>query len=111
MVRVFFSGFYSLAEALDGQYWQRNYLGRRFGDAEPTTANELVPALIAQQDGYTNVGLHVDPGDWKRPGVAAIVKAALDQVSTDDPEKAGQIVLLHDSGGYRAQIRAATSRP
>ena len=74
-----------------------------FGDAEPTTANEIVPALVAQQDGYTNVGLHVDPSDWKRPGVAAIVKAALDQVQTDNPETAGQIVLLHDGGGDRAQ--------
>jgi peptidoglycan-N-acetylglucosamine deacetylase len=78
-----------------------------FGDAEPTTANEIVPALVAQNDGYTNVGLHVDPDDWKRPGVAAIVKAALDQVKTDNPETAGQIILLHDGGGDRSQTVAA----
>ncbi len=78
-----------------------------FGDAEPTTANEIVPALVAQQDGYTNVGLHVDPNDWKRPGVAAIVKSALDQVKTDTPETAGQIILLHDGGGDRSQTVAA----
>jgi peptidoglycan-N-acetylglucosamine deacetylase len=78
-----------------------------FGDAEPTTANEIVPALVAQNDGYTNVGLHVDPDDWKRPGVAAIVKAALDQVRTDRPETAGQIILLHDGGGDRSQTVAA----
>ena len=74
-----------------------------FGDAEPTTANEIVPALVAQQDGYTNVGLHVDPDDWKRPGDAAIVKAALDQVKTDNPETSAQIILLHDGGGDRSQ--------
>ena len=78
-----------------------------FGDAEPTTANEIVPALVAQQDGYTNVGLHVDPSDWKRPGVAAIVKTALDQVQTDDPATAAQIILLHDGGGERSQTVAA----
>ena len=33
-----------------------------FGDAEPTTADELGPALTAQQSGYLNVGLHVDTG-------------------------------------------------
>jgi peptidoglycan-N-acetylglucosamine deacetylase len=78
-----------------------------FGDAEPTTANEIGPALVAQRDGYTNVGLHVDPADWKKPGVAAIVTAALDQVKTDDPQTAGQIVLLHDGGGDRSQTVAA----
>ena len=78
-----------------------------FGDAEPTTPNEIVPALVAQQDGYTNVGLHVDPGDWKKPGVAAIVKATLDQVDTETPATGAQIVLLHDGGGERSQTVAA----
>ncbi len=95
-----------LVEAYTGRS-TRLFRAPYFGDAEPTTANEIVPALVAQQDGYTNVGLHVDPSDWKRPGVAAIVKAALDQVQTDNPETASQIVLLHDGGGDRAQTVAA----
>ncbi len=95
-----------LVEAYTGRSL-RLFRAPYFGDAEPTTANEIVPALIAQQDGYTNVGLHVDPNDWKRPGVADIVKATLDQVRTDNPETAGQIVLLHDGGGDRAQTVAA----
>ncbi len=95
-----------LVEAYTGRSL-RLFRAPYFGDAEPTTANEIVPALVAQQDGYTNVGLHVDPSDWKRPGVAAIVKAALDQVQTDNPETAGQIVLLHDGGGDRSQTVAA----
>jgi peptidoglycan-N-acetylglucosamine deacetylase len=95
-----------LVEAYTGRSL-RLFRAPYFGDAEPTTANEIVPALVAQQDGYTNVGLHVDPDDWKRPGVAQIVKAALDQVQTDNPETAGQIVLLHDGGGDRAQTVAA----
>jgi cellulose synthase/poly-beta-1,6-N-acetylglucosamine synthase-like glycosyltransferase/peptidoglycan/xylan/chitin deacetylase (PgdA/CDA1 family)/spore germination protein YaaH len=95
-----------LVEAYTGRSL-RLFRAPYFGDAEPTTANEIVPALIAQQDGYTNVGLHVDPDDWKRPGVSAIVKAALDQVQTDNPDTAGQIILLHDGGGDRAQTVAA----
>ncbi|WP_219893455.1 polysaccharide deacetylase family protein [Aquisediminimonas profunda] len=95
-----------LVEAYTGRS-TRLFRAPYFGDAEPTTTNEIIPALVAQQDGYTNVGLHVDPSDWKRPGVAKIVKTALDQVQTDDPQTAGQIVLLHDGGGDRAQTVAA----
>lgn len=74
-----------------------------FGDAEPTTTDELVPALVAQDNGYVNIGLHVDPGDWKRPGVDAIVARTLAQVAAGNPERSGQIILLHDGGGDRAQ--------
>jgi peptidoglycan/xylan/chitin deacetylase (PgdA/CDA1 family)/spore germination protein YaaH/GT2 family glycosyltransferase len=95
-----------LVEAYTGRS-VRLFRAPYFGDAEPTTANEIVPALVAQQDGYTNVGLHVDPADWRRPGVAEIVKSALDQVQTDDPTTAAQIILLHDGGGERSQTVAA----
>ncbi|MBU6266545.1 MAG: glycosyltransferase [Sphingomonadales bacterium] len=78
-----------------------------FGDAEPTTADELGPALIAQQHGYTVVGLHVDPADWKTPGVPAIVDATVAQVMASSPERSGNIVLLHDGGGNRDQTVAA----
>jgi cellulose synthase/poly-beta-1,6-N-acetylglucosamine synthase-like glycosyltransferase/peptidoglycan/xylan/chitin deacetylase (PgdA/CDA1 family)/spore germination protein YaaH len=74
-----------------------------FGDAEPTTTDELVPASTAQEDGYTNVGLHVDPGDWKRPGVNRIIESTIDQVTDPAPDRSAQIVLLHDAGGDRAQ--------
>jgi len=78
-----------------------------FGDAEPTTADELAPALIGQQMGYTVVGLHVDPGDWTRPGVPAIVNATLHQVETATPDRTANIILLHDGGGDRSQTVAA----
>jgi len=81
-----------------------------FGDAEPTTADELIPALAAQDAGYTNVGLHVDPGDWKRPGVDRIVQATLQQVASATPDRSEQIILLHDGGGDRAQTVAALPR-
>lgn len=78
-----------------------------FGDAEPTTAEELVPAYMAQQAGYTNVGLHVDPNDWQRPGVDAIVNTAVTQVEAGTDDHSAQIILLHDGGGNRAQTVAA----
>jgi peptidoglycan/xylan/chitin deacetylase (PgdA/CDA1 family)/spore germination protein YaaH len=78
-----------------------------FGDAEPTTADEINPVATAQQLGYLSVGLHVDPGDWKRPGAQQIVDRTIEQVLDSDDERSGQIVLLHDAGGDRSQTVAA----
>ena len=78
-----------------------------FGDAEPTTPDELNPALAAQQLGYTVVGLHVDPGDWTTPGVPAIVERTISEVQNASPERSANIILLHDGGGDRAQTVAA----
>ncbi len=78
-----------------------------FGDAEPTTADEILPAWTAQQQGYLSVGLHVDPSDWKRPGVAEIVSRTVEQVEASNPERSGQVVLLHDAGGDRSQTVTA----
>ncbi|MFD1610681.1 polysaccharide deacetylase family protein [Sphingomonas tabacisoli] len=74
-----------------------------FGDAEPTTADEIVPVQIAQDLGYLSVGLHVDPGDWKRPGVPAIVNGTISGVLASNEDRSGNIVLLHDAGGNRDQ--------
>ena len=78
-----------------------------FGDAEPTTTDEIVPAYTAQKLGYLAVGLHVDPGDWKRPGVDAITDRTVEQVEASNGDRSGQIVLLHDAGGDRSQTVAA----
>ena len=78
-----------------------------FGDAEPTTADELGPALTGQQHGYTVVGLHVDPGDWMKPGVPVIVNQTLEQVAAATPDRSANIILLHDGGGDRSQTIAA----
>lgn len=94
------------------------YTGRRmtlfrapyFGDAEPTTTDELLPALTAQQAGYTVVGLHVDPNDWQRPGADAIVQQVIDQVHNATPQNSANVVLLHDGGGDRSQTVAALPR-
>ena len=81
-----------------------------FGDAEPTTADELGPALEAQKAGYTVVGLHVDPNDWQRPGADAIVQQVLDQMRSASSTKSMNVVLLHDGGGDRAQTVVALPR-
>lgn len=74
-----------------------------FGDAEPTTADELGPALEAQKAGYTVVGLHVDPNDWQRPQAEEIVQRVLQQVAAASPERSANVILLHDGGGDRSQ--------
>ncbi|AUG81021.1 Bi-functional transferase/deacetylase [Kitasatospora sp. MMS16-BH015] len=52
--------------------------------------------------GYLTAFIDADTDDWKRPGVDAIVKAAL------PPQPgAGRLVLLHDAGGDRAETVAA----
>jgi cellulose synthase/poly-beta-1,6-N-acetylglucosamine synthase-like glycosyltransferase/peptidoglycan/xylan/chitin deacetylase (PgdA/CDA1 family)/spore germination protein YaaH len=75
-----------------------------FGDAEPTTADELVPVSIAAQLGYIAAGLHVDSDDWKEPGVDKIVQTVLER------RPRGNVVLLHDGGGDRSQTVAALGR-
>lgn len=95
-----------LIEAYTGRS-TRLFRAPYFGDAEPTTADELGPAEIAQELGYTIVGLHVDPGDWQRPGVQAIVDHTMAQVHAATTEHSSNIVLLHDGGGNREQTIAA----
>ncbi|MBB4611937.1 glycosyltransferase [Novosphingobium taihuense] len=95
-----------LIEAFTGRS-TRLFRAPYFGDAEPTTPDELIPALIAQQKGYTVVGLHVDPGDWKRPGAQAIVDRTLQQVYAADADRSANVILLHDGGGDRSQTVAA----
>ncbi|MEO7714343.1 MAG: glycosyltransferase [Gemmatimonadaceae bacterium] len=72
-----------------------------FGDAEPTTADELVPVGIAGDLGYLTAGLHIDSEDWQQPTPRAIVDTVLGQ------RDRGHVVLLHDGGGNRAATVAA----
>jgi peptidoglycan-N-acetylglucosamine deacetylase len=81
-----------------------------FGDAEPTTADEIGPALVGQDQGYTVVGLHADPNDWQRPGAQAIYDQVVQQVRAATPERSANIILLHDGGGDREQTVEALPR-
>lgn len=64
-------------------------------DAEPSTANELLPILRAQNMGYTMVGELIDPNDWQKPSSYEIARRVLQRLPY------GNVILLHDSGGDR----------
>ncbi|HEX4736535.1 MAG TPA: polysaccharide deacetylase family protein [Allosphingosinicella sp.] len=95
-----------LVEAYTG-HGMRLFRAPFFGDAEPTTGDELGPALLAQQRGYLNIGLHVDTEDWQRPGVQTIINNGVSQVLAGNEDRSGNIMLLHDGGGNRAETVVA----
>jgi cellulose synthase/poly-beta-1,6-N-acetylglucosamine synthase-like glycosyltransferase/peptidoglycan/xylan/chitin deacetylase (PgdA/CDA1 family)/spore germination protein YaaH len=74
-----------------------------FGDAEPSTPAEVTPLLKAQALGYYIVGLRIDTDDWKKPTAQQIIDNVTNRLADTDPETAGQVVLLHDSGGDRSR--------
>jgi peptidoglycan/xylan/chitin deacetylase (PgdA/CDA1 family) len=63
-------------------------------------------AIEAEARAENMVPLHwtVDPRDWSRPGVDAIVDGVIDHL------RPGGVVLLHDGGGDRSQTVAALAR-
>ena len=54
--------------------------------------------------GYLVVLADLDPTDWQRPGVGAIVD------KSTPPDQRGAIALLHDGGGERSQTVAAVDQ-
>ncbi len=72
-----------------------------FGDAEPTTSDELDPVSVATDLGYVTAGLHIDSQDWQRPSPQVIIDTVLAQRGR------GSVVLLHDGGGDRSSTLAA----
>jgi cellulose synthase/poly-beta-1,6-N-acetylglucosamine synthase-like glycosyltransferase/peptidoglycan/xylan/chitin deacetylase (PgdA/CDA1 family) len=86
-----------------------NATGRRPQLLRPPYSSE--PAAVTDRDysalrvaadaGYLIVLADRDTEDWKRPGAAAIAAAA------QPTRGAGAVVMMHDSGGNRAQTVAA----
>jgi cellulose synthase/poly-beta-1,6-N-acetylglucosamine synthase-like glycosyltransferase/spore germination protein YaaH/peptidoglycan/xylan/chitin deacetylase (PgdA/CDA1 family) len=81
-------------------------------DEEPDTADEVRPLEISQDMGYTTVGNRIDPNDWtsnprhSAEQISSYVLAHLPPCGANDP-RCGNIVLLHDGGGNRAEtVRA-----
>ncbi|MEU8512099.1 polysaccharide deacetylase family protein [Kitasatospora sp. NPDC048722] len=56
---------------------------------------------IAAGLGMKSLGWSVDPRDWSRPGVPAIVSTVQSQL------RPGGVILMHDGGGDRSQTVAA----
>ncbi|HEU4751902.1 MAG TPA: glycosyltransferase, partial [Armatimonadota bacterium] len=80
-------------------------------DAEPTSAEEIRPVVLASQLGYITVGEKLDPQDWNlvhtapdgtqvRRTPAAVTAALLADVRRDADDS--NILLLHDGGGDRS---------
>ncbi|MGC8783709.1 MAG: glycosyltransferase [Armatimonadota bacterium] len=85
-------------------------------DAEPTSAEEVRPIIIASQMGYLTVGEFIDPQDWNlqprdsghvvhRRTAEDIARQVLQQVRAGT----GNTILLHDGGGDRSQTVKALS--
>lgn len=72
-------------------------------DVEPETAEQISSLLLANDQGYYTVGMHIDPKDWAQPGIDTIMSRVMESVGNNE----GNVVLLHDSGGNRDQTIAA----
>ena len=68
-------------------------------DAEPETIDQVRPLELAAANDYLVVGMQIDPDDWMRPGVDAIVQRTVEQAERGE----GNVILLHDAGGDRSQ--------
>ncbi|MEI6378189.1 MAG: polysaccharide deacetylase family protein [Candidatus Falkowbacteria bacterium] len=72
-------------------------------DSEPNNTQELAPILELNQLGYINVGMGIDPSDWRQPPAAQIASSTISQAE----QGRGNVILLHDAGGSREQTIAA----
>ena len=70
-------------------------------EPDAISAADWQAARQAAQDGYLVVFTSLDTTDWARPGVRHIVTAAMPK------DGRGAIIMLHDSGGDRAETVAA----
>jgi cellulose synthase/poly-beta-1,6-N-acetylglucosamine synthase-like glycosyltransferase/peptidoglycan/xylan/chitin deacetylase (PgdA/CDA1 family) len=81
-------------------------------DEEPDTADQVRPLEIPQEMGYITVGNRIDPNDWSdnpRRSAEQITSYVLSHLPPCKVEnlRCGNIILLHDGGGNRAEtVRA-----
>jgi len=88
-----------IQSALDHRTWL--FRPPYFGDATPTTPDELDAVSVASRKGYLTIGLRDDAEDWTPISVPAIVHNVI------AGRDSGNIVLLHDGGGDRSRTVAA----
>src|SRR6266852_492461 len=75
-------------------------------DHQPEYAEEIVQLPLAQEMGYLIVGQRIDPDDWSLRDGKPIPAEEIVQSVLRQADK-GNIILLHDGGGDRAQTVAA----
>ncbi len=66
-----------------------------FGDADPTSSDELDAVKIGTDLGYLTVGVQIDTEDWRISDADSILSTTLAQRGD------GNVILMHDSGGDR----------
>jgi cellulose synthase/poly-beta-1,6-N-acetylglucosamine synthase-like glycosyltransferase/peptidoglycan/xylan/chitin deacetylase (PgdA/CDA1 family)/spore germination protein YaaH len=66
-----------------------------FGDADPTSSEELDAVSIGTDLGYLTVGVEMDSEDWRIANPDSILSTTLDLRGD------GNVILMHDSGGDR----------
>jgi cellulose synthase/poly-beta-1,6-N-acetylglucosamine synthase-like glycosyltransferase/spore germination protein YaaH/peptidoglycan/xylan/chitin deacetylase (PgdA/CDA1 family) len=78
-------------------------------DHQPETASEIQMLPIPQAMGYIIVGARVDPHDWGEPngGPPPSTETIVERVLHDAQLGKGNIILMHDGGGERANTVAA----
>jgi peptidoglycan-N-acetylglucosamine deacetylase len=78
-------------------------------DHQPETASEIQMLPIPQAMGYIIVGARVDPHDWGEPngGPPPPTATIVQRVLHDAQLGKGNIILMHDGGGERANTVAA----
>lgn len=72
-------------------------------DANAETPQEVAPLALTTELGYLTINMNIDPRDWWLPTAGRI----RDSVVSQSRMGLGNIVLLHDGGGDRAETVAA----
>jgi cellulose synthase/poly-beta-1,6-N-acetylglucosamine synthase-like glycosyltransferase/peptidoglycan/xylan/chitin deacetylase (PgdA/CDA1 family) len=81
-------------------------------DQEPDTADQVRPLEFTQDMGYITVGDKLDPNDWRENPHRSAEQITADVMAHMPPcalydQRCGNILLLHDGGGNRAEtVRA-----
>jgi peptidoglycan-N-acetylglucosamine deacetylase len=81
-------------------------------DQEPDTADQVRPLEVTQDIGYITVGDKIDPNDWRdnpRRTPEEIAQDVFDHLPpcASNDQRCGNIILMHDGGGNRANTVAA----
>ena len=104
-VRVELNATQRLFEALTGRS-MRLFRPPYLADTAPSDAAEIEPIQLAQQLGYTTISTNIETLDWQGKTPDQMMKRTLDLVYNANEDLKGNIILMHDSGGYRGNTVA-----
>jgi len=74
-------------------------------DAEPTSLSQIKSLAVAHDEGFICVTSYIDPNDWEEDVTADTILAR-----AIEHQHAGNIILMHDAGGDRAETIIALPR-